>query len=82
MRRQGQSFREKRLLFHPGKQREFISTVKEGTNSTWEDLGNQLKVSAHTLSYEWNREKATLPKNIAVNYHGLKPVASRHRLPA
>jgi len=53
----------KRVVFLPGKQRNFIESVKKEKSFSWPELASFLEVHPRTLN-DWKREQATMPLDV------------------
>lgn len=54
-----ESFISKRVIFHRGKQREFLLKMKKALNLSYVELARLLKISDRTLT-DWKREKFSI----------------------
>lgn len=64
MRKVGESMKEDRLKFKKGLQKKFLNKIKEKSGLTWENLAKKLNICTHTLMFDWQSEKSTLPLRI------------------
>ena len=65
MRGVGKSIKDERLKFRKGLQRMFLRKIKKKSGLTWQSLAKGMGVCEHTLMWDWQSEKMTIPKTVA-----------------